>query len=361
VSRLQELIPATEGGASRFGLSFIKSWACPYEGAMQHLAPHPNGGRGLTPQYKARPLLAGGLFHAAVEPWYISRCINKSTGRWTEDTGVPDMDRVWHELDVWAAKHTPEWEDPVERDTDIQLVKSYVQRYHDWYGPTGTNPEFPNTRVYVDEDGPWVEREVIVPIAPGLEYTCRIDLVASDLGHPVIIEHKTSAASGFFNTMKMMHIGAQPTGELFALQYAKRLPFTPVACIANVINKNPGKSKDAKTPPFGRERVSRTEEQMRLFPLNMAKWLGQIEAWLEEYQGLLGQGVPPYEAIACVFPRTGTVTNTCFRYNRACDFWALCANAGNEERSAFIYNARYRDAADAVVPPSLGYYEEDLG
>lgn len=333
----------TATGGSRIGLSFMKSWfTCPYRAAMEHLAPHPDG-RGLTSHHKARPLLAGGLFHAAIEPWYRSRCINPSTGQWTEDTGKPDLERARHELDTWAAQHYSEWEDPIEADTDTQLCREWLQRYHDHYGPTGKEPDFPNLRVYVDESGPWIEREVVLPLGNDLEATCRIDLVASDLGQPVVVEHKTTSASYFFNLLKMMHIGAQPTMELLCLKEGGGLPFLPSACVVNVLNKNPGKSPMAKTPPFGRERVSRTEADIGHFKRNLLTWLETIERWLGEYEQLTTAGHDPYDAISLVFPRTGTLTGQCYSFNRPCEMWQVCSSTGRESLIAASYKPRYRE------------------
>lgn len=371
-TNLLDLIPAQADGASRFGVHFISTWLrCPFEAALEHLAPHPSGGRGLTRQYKARPLLAGGGFHAAIDPWYRSRCLNPSTGAWCPDTGKPDLERALFELDTWVASHATQWEDPVERETDHQLIRGWMQRYHDYYGPTGTHPDFPNLQVYVDETGPWIEREVTIPVADGLFYTVRIDLVASDLGHPCVYEHKTTAASSYHTLLKSMHLSAQPTGELFGLKVARALPFLPVACVVNVLNKNPGKMANAKTPPFGRERVSRTEADIGRFESNLLLWLSRIDEWLGAYKHLVSTGVEPYDAIAQVFPRNGTITGTCYRFNRACDFVPMCSMVGREALSAHAYNPRHRPTGEAAEPAStvstatgpetapIGLYEEE--
>jgi hypothetical protein len=315
---------------------------CPYRWAMFRLAPHP-AGKGLTQQHKARPLIAGGLFHASIEPWYKSRCLNESTGQWCEDTGVPNLERAQHELDTWAAAHAHEWEDPIERDTDTQLCRDWLLRYHEHYGPTGKEPDFPNLRVYVDETGPWVEREVTLDLGNGLQATCRIDLVASDLGHPVVVEHKTTSASYYFSLLRGMHIAAQPSMELLCLQRARALPFIPSACLVNVLNKNAGKGPTAKTPPFGRERVSRTEAELSHFEMNLTRWLTTIEDWLGEYENWLEKGVDNFTAISRVFPRTGTLTNQCYTYNRPCEMWQVCASSGREALVASTYQPRYRD------------------
>lgn len=356
-SLLAKYVPTTTGG-SRFGLSFLKSWfECPYRAACQYLMPHPDG-RGLQAHHKARPLIAGGLFHAAIEPWYVSRCINKSTGEFQEDNGQPDLEYAQHVLDTWAAQHSGEWEDPIERDTDTQLCRDWLLRYHNHYGPQGVEPDWPNLKVYVDETGPWVEREVVLPLAEGLEATCRIDLIASDLGHPVVVEHKTTSASYYFSLLRSMHIAAQPSMELLCLREAAKLPFLPTACVVNVLNKNPGRAKDAKTPPFGRERVSRTEQEIDHFRRNLMRWLGTIERWLEEFEKLCGTDPEPrdvLEAIGTVFPRTGTLTGQCYTYSRPCEMWPICASTGREAVVVNTYRARYRDGSPTQQP----IYEEE--
>lgn len=340
---LKRWIPPHEGGGSRFGMSFLSLYlACPTKWALAYVAPHPDG-RGLVTAHKARPLLAGGSFHAAVEPWYLSRCRNKSTGQWCEDHGQPDLELAMHHLDTWVASHAGEWDDPIEMDTDHQLVRDWVRRYHDYYGPGGTMPEYPNVRVFVDETGPWVEREIVVPLGGGLEFTSRIDLVASDRGFPAVYEHKTAAASSMKSTKAMAHLKAQFTGELFALGHGAKLPFQPSRCVVNILNKNPGKTAAAKTLPFEREAVSRTEEQIARFADNLTTWLGRMGEDLHHYETLCQQGVEPYQAIFRVWPMVGTATGACFSYQRACDMWPVCMNTGREHLSALAFDARYRD------------------
>lgn len=340
---LKKWIPPHEGGGSRFGMSFLSLYlACPARWALAYVAPHSQG-RGLITPHKARPLLAGGGFHSAVDPWYTSRCKDPSTGQWCEDHGRPDLDFAMHTLDTWVATHAGEWDDPVEMDTDHQLGRDWVRRYHDYYGPGGTMPEYPNVKVFVDETGPWVEREIVVPLGQGLEFTSRIDLVAIDRGYPAVYEHKTAAASSMKSTKAMAHLKAQFTGELFALGHGAKLPFQPSRCVVNILNKNPGQTSRAKTLPFEREAVSRTEEQIARFALNLEGWLSQMGEDLQRYEALLEDGVPTFEALYRVFPLVGTTTGACFSYQRACDFWPMCSNTGREHLSAVAYDPRYRD------------------
>lgn len=355
-SLIHTLLPHLPGGASQFGISFLTSWVkCPYRFALTYLAPHPSGGRGLTLSTKASPLLAGGSFHLALETWYASRCVNPSTGETTEDHGQPDLERARQAILTHSAEHAHEWESPEARAVDTQLTLDWLQRYHDFYGPQGAMPEWPEMKVYVDETGPWIEREVRVPLTEGLYLTSRIDLVASDGGHPVVYEHKTTSASQFFALQNRMHLSAQPTAELLALQTGAGLPFVPSACVINILNKNPGKAANAKTQPFARPRVSRTEADLAKFVFDAGTWLRDIEEHLGAWKALTDAGVDDWEAIARVFPRTGTLNGACTEYNRQCQFWGLCIQTGRESRGANAFQARVPE----IDHSTIHHYHED--
>lgn len=348
MSLLHTLLPHAPGGASQFGVSFLTGIVkCPFKSALSTIAPHPAGGRGLVTTTKASPLLAGGSFHLALETWYHSRCVNPSTGEITEDHGQPDLERSRDAILNHSAEHAHEWESPEQREVDTQLTLSWLTRYHDFYGPKGAMPEFPEVRVYVDETGPWIEREVSVPLVDDLYLTSRIDLVASDGGHPCVYEHKTTSAGQFFALQDRMHLSAQPTAELLALQVGSGLPFVPSACVVNILCKNAGKGPNAKTQPFARPRVSRTEADLVKFRHDVVSWLRTYEGYLDQWNELTTvQGVDDYEAIRRVFPRTGTLNGTCNEYFRQCQFWGLCCQTGREDRGAGAFAAR-------VGPPSI--------
>jgi hypothetical protein len=357
-SLLKQYIPKMEGGGSRFGTTFIKLYlTCPYQWAMAWVAPHPDGGQGLTTRYKARPLLAGGSFHAGIERWYASRCINPSTGQLTEDHGRPDVERAEDDINTWVAQNEGQWETPEEREADRTLTIDWLRRYDEFYGPKGVVPEFPDTRVYVDETGPWIEREVTIPLPGDMEFTCRIDLVASHMGFPCVYEHKTSSPSSIQSLCSISHLSAQPSAELLALKVGAHLPFIPAACVMNVLNKKPPMGGKGKTLPFYRERVSRTEADLEKFLHDVTSTLQEIEERLGAYQRLLEDGVPTYQALLTTFPRRGTFTGACHSYNRKCDYWALCANTGREHLTAGAYRARSQVLPQAPIDHHEEYDE----
>jgi hypothetical protein len=351
MNALQQLVSPTLEGGSRFGVSFLRAWKCPYEWALRYIAPNPNGGTGLVTETKARPLLVGGAFHFGLEMWYKARCTDPSTGGFCEDRGSADLDVIEACINAYVLDHHKEWEDEMEMAKDEKDLVEYVRRYHHHYGAGGLDPEFPGLRVFVDGTGPWIEREITVKLPnTGFEFSCRIDLIVTDGGILKVLEHKTTSASGLYSLMSSFHLDAQPTAELWTLQQALALPVVPQAVVLNVLNKNPRKDGTG-TPPFARQDTSRTEADVAAFQNMVWKMLAEMNECCENYVQAISRGMEPFDAILLCFPRRGTIFQHCLRYGRKCDYWGLCSLTGFEARGAAafkprIYAKEVRDEAE---------------
>lgn len=333
-------IPPSPTGGSRFGGHFLSLYhECPYKWATRFLAPHPDGGQGLEVTTIARALGVGGMFHTFAEAWYRSRV------RDGVDTGEADLDAALSVTLDAMAKAEPNWEgeDNSEWLKDRDLVQEMARRYHERYGPGGLDPERDVLQVFCDpETGePWIEREVEVPIKPGLVYTCRLDLVARYFGTLCVIEHKTTSAGGFWGLISSMDVTIQPAGELLALRHS--WPYetlgNPSSVVVNIINKNPPKGQ-GKTLPFYRDEKTRTDAELAQFGHMAEQTLDEIVERLETYHRRVEGGMDVWLALRTTFPRRGQFTGACYKWNRPCAYINLCQATGFEHRAVAGFRPR---------------------
>lgn len=328
--RLTEVIPANATGASRFGIHFLKdALSCRYRWALKYLLPTADG-RGLKPfTREGGPLDTGLAFHKFAEVYYTSRC---ASGK---DTGVADFERALSAADTMLLNTDGVWDDEA-LDAARGSVREWCHRYHTQYAN-----EWPQTEVYCDETGPWVEREFTIPLGPhGLYFTCRIDLVATHLGTLAAWDHKTTTAS-FAGRLELgMNLDPQPTGNLLALSRA--LPDLPITYwLMNVVVKNPAKvQRDTSVPPFSRPRIRRTRADLTYFEHLTTQLLTELDEQVDHWSHLCNTGMEPHDAILEVFPRSGQYTGACYAYNRSCEFEALCTAVGYERQLLTDFSTR---------------------
>ena len=347
MTALHDLIaPSLEGG-SRFGVHMLADMLCPQEWALKYLARHPDG-IGLTTR-KGRALNVGSGWHQVLEAWYRTR-VTDSSGAWCPDHGVPDLDATVSHLTKWMNDHQSDWEDPDEWLKDYRTLTDGITKYHNFYGPGGPAAEYPETQVYVDGTGPWIEREITVALDHEFQFTSRIDLIVTYRGRLAVMEHKSTSASFYHSLIDSLEIDAQPTAELFTLMGATGLPYVPSTFFGNIWNKNP-KRDGTGTPPFGRPIISRTEEHVAHFTEMALDSLIEMNHRCERYLTLLKGGMDQFSAINACFPRRGLIFKHCVRFNRKCPFWALCQSGiGLNERNVMAFQPRIpREGTDATA------------
>lgn len=336
---LTSLIPQSAEGASRFGVHFLKDWQeCPFRAALKYLAPAADDGWGLMPRTKARPLTRGDAFHVGIEEWYASRVT--PTG---EDTGAADIDRAVAGLEARMARLEKDYEDPLEMAADRDAVRDLLYRYNEKYGPGGETPEWPEYQVYVDESGPWIEREITVDLDwHGFVLTNRMDLLMLKQGRPLIMEHKTSSGSFIQALCNNMENGWQAKAELFALQSQKDINLNVSSVVVNVINNKPPTRRGPRTIFFKRHPIYHSPMTLKKFHMDVLHTLEWIEDMLGRYNHLLEGGVDHWEAILRIFPKHGGLSQQCYSYGRHCDYWNLCQATGREVHHAPDFNPRVR-------------------
>lgn len=333
------LPPAQKGGASARGSHFFKTWhTCQMRWFNEMLRPHPDGGLGLSPSKTDRPLLLGHAFHEGMAAWYQSRC---KTGA---DNGQPDLDLAIDTMRQTLASRESEYADPSDLQADLDKATSLLCQYHDFYGPDGLSPEFPDLRVVVDDEGPVVEREFQIPLGPGLpSFTCRVDLLAdyTHTGHTwrSVVEHKTTSGSSLSRLVSRSHVDAQITGEILVVHQA--YPEEPVPqVLLNAIVKDRGAR--SKLPTFQREFMRRPDLMLGNAYQNLRQTMEQVKDAVARYDEQVGAGADPHEAGRQVFLTNGMANGNCVSF-RPCPFITLCKSMGLEDRMIVGFRPRSRN------------------
>ncbi|KKK50974.1 hypothetical protein LCGC14_3119650, partial [marine sediment metagenome] len=253
--------------------------------------------------------------HEGLEEWYQSRC------RDGEDTGEANIERALEAANTYWGQRAGELEDPDLLKPAMDETSLILRRYHDWYGPGGKTPEYPQLKVLFDDAGePMIERYFEVKL-PGMDpYTVRTDLIAQYNQFIVGVDHKSSKASWVKQLLLMAQMDAQFTGELAGLREETNLPLNGI--LINVL------VKDRKTgPPFERELVNRTDAEIEVFKHHVAHDFDLVDRFRAEYERLLTTGVDNDTAFNLAYPQWGKVTGHCTAYYRRCEYWGLCQTA----------------------------------
>lgn len=320
-------IPEAHSLPSRFGSHFLNLWrACPMKWYRQYLMPHPDGGNGLEPRTTHSALFMGSAVHEGLAVYY-------ATGA---KDGKYDLDRAVSEIETRMAQRRDELSGE-DYSTIVAEAVQMLRRYHDWYGPGGVMPDYPNLQIVSDDLGPVLEREYAIDLGGGYTFTARIDGLCKFNGYTNILEHKTVRAAGLTRLFNEMGTNLQATGQMFVLKSA--YPDLNVGgVLVNALVKD--RAVRSGKPPFDRTLVSRTSFELAKFHNDALLTLRQIEDARGEWKRLLDEGLTPDEASRRVFVMN---TQECVRF-RACDYFGICKALGYESRGLGNYRVRTKPA-----------------
>jgi len=317
--------PAAPLGPSRFGSHFLGEFrTCPARHYFSHLAPHADSetSRGLQTFTTSSPLLVGAAVHEGLAAWYRSRCAHGA------DSGLPDLDGAIAAAEAHFTLRRAEFVDDETFVADLALTTRLLREYHEYYGPNGLTPEYPDLRVVCDNAGPVIERELSLDLGDGHEFTARLDALVTYHGRTYTLEHKTTSAQGLSKLFTSMGMSTQALGQHTILHSLGDPLLRPEGVLVNALVKN--RSAKSGRPPF--------ERQIVTFDTNMDGWkfrqdairtLGQIKAAKAEYTMLVDGADDPYDAARWVYEQRGRSTGACFSFSR-CPYLDLCRSPGRE-------------------------------
>ncbi len=324
----------TTTGASPVGNSYLALFSqCPKAWFNTYVRPVPTHSadgtkvmaQGISPKSTALPLLEGDVFHTGMEAWYLSGCRDGAdTGEYDTEQGLAAAQTKW-------SSRKRDYEADVDEDESWTNMQTLLLNYFERYGPNQGTPDFPDLMVAHDGNGkPLVEQEFVADIPYGdYYYTMRADLVVYHRGYLKMGEHKTSVASFLGQRLKSFHYDSQMTGQCWVLR--EMFPETPVNGVwGNVIVKF--RSPKSKYDIAERETTTRTNEQLDKFPLGVVDILQQIDDRVGNFWKAVNKGYDTERAAQLYFPDHGTRSGRCFAYNRYCDFFDICKNAGREDQ-----------------------------
>ena len=307
-----------EHGGTRVGNSYLTLFvSCPRKWYFQYLYPSEDAS-GIVPIHTDGNLLKGSTFHEGLAAWLASGC------RDGEDTGEYVLDRA---LEVAREHHDArlrEWSDQSDATTAWQSMQEMLVRYHEWYGPGGRKPDYPDMQVMCDSKTgiPLIEQEVTIPLGGSYFFTCRVDAVVERFGYACILEHKTSVGSYVHTRLSTIHTDSQFTGEVAALRHMLgNEAVSGVYC--NVIIKN--RSANSKFDCAVREMTDRTVAETDRFKVKCENILNKIDYAVEGFHDAQAKGVMTMEEAADVFfPEYGMNTEYCHAYRRQCEYLSFC-------------------------------------
>ncbi len=309
-----DMLPQTTKG-TRTGWSFLKSYkSCPMKWFSTYLRPHPSGGTGTQALATSRPLYVGDLFHHGLEDWYLS---GWQDGSYSLDAAVARLRERAKEQQ--SEVPDADWSNWTGEAEDLLI------HYHQFYGPGGLAPEWPQYQIAADHEGvPLVEREFVMDLGyQGYVFTCRIDACVMFDGNLIALETKTVDTSRVSRLMLQFQVDGQCTGEIWLLRSA--FPQLDNAGLhLNMIVKRAGKGKD----PFRREPYHRSDIDLETFRLTTVRTLRQIDDSIGEYTQLVDSGVEIDEAARRVFDGYPDGFQCCGNF--ACDFLFSCMTKGHE-------------------------------
>ncbi len=321
-------------GGTVVGGSYLTLYvSCPRKWYFQFKYPS-DGGRGIVPIHTDANLIKGSVFHEGMAAWLISGC------RDGEDTGEYNLDAALAVAQTNHQARLREWSDQSDATTAWALVQEMLVRYHEWYGPGGRKPDFPDMKVLCDEKTgiPLVEQEVTIPLTGEYFFTCRVDAVVERFGYACILEHKTSVASYVHQRLSTIHTDSQFTGEVAALRHIMgNSAISGVYC--NVIVKN--RSVNSKFDCAERGMTDRTVAETARFRVKCANILRAIDTAVDGYDDMISKGSLTAEQAADVyFPEYGMNTGYCHSYRRECEYMSFCRGIQSPDVTLINFRAR---------------------
>lgn len=330
-------IPVIEGG-SRFGSHFINLYRkCRMKWFNQYHRPHPSGGIGLESPVTPEPLMLGWLVHEGLAAWYNSG--------WKD--GQYDLEAAFISMEAAIATRSQEFEDPEKQEDCLAKARDLLLKYHQFYGPGGTNYEWPAFKIAEHEGSPLIECNLEAPMGyKDYCFTGRLDAVCTYNGSVWSLEHKTSAASSVSRLFQRMGIDTQASGQLYLLQH--NFPELEVSGVmVNVIVKNAAKA--TKTRPAKatciRNSTTRRPIDLQKFRRDVVATLVDMEEKLADFQTHVEQGgMTVDDAARLVFEMN---TQHCVEFGN-CQFYPMCKNLGNESLMSGPFRPRSRPPTDNV-------------
>jgi hypothetical protein len=317
----------SRAGATAYGSHFLGTWAqCERKGYLQYRAPHPRGGEGLQPTHRSANLLFGAAIHEGMAAYYQS---GWKDGQYDYTAG----------LDAFVASMTREcelWRTP-EQYADFHALGLHMLRaYHEWYGPGGISPEYPEIRVATDSEGlPIIEREYVYEVSPSQVFTSRVDLAVMRGDWLCLMEHKTTKRTSLSSLLQSCRFDSQFTGEYLVLsQLMGSAPIQGIIINALVKDATPR----GKVPPFVRDYVYRPNTMVEQFQHDLANQLSYIDQLNDTYDSRVAEGVDPWEAARRTYPARGMHNGLCVRFNEPCPYLELCLAMPHEGAVAQSYD-----------------------
>lgn len=319
-------------GASPVGHSYLNDWAiCRRRWFNRYLRPMPDGA-GIEPLVVPYYFLTGQIFHEWMAAWLLSGSKGgKDSGEYDGEAALSAAKACWTRV-------RPQYESDTIAEAEWTLLEHIGREYHDWYGPGGLAPQFPDIELVHDSDGqPIVEREYALPLGVGnYYYTTRVDAVIRHLGYLKIYEHKTAAATRVGTVLASAALDAQFTGEaaiLDALYPNDRLH----GVLLNVVVK--GRSGKSKLPVASTRTTTRSPLELSTWRVGVERLLREITEEVERWRQAGNVDKDP--ALSLFFPQDGTHTNQC----QGCDFAELCRMGGDEGQALLSYRTRAKGTA----------------
>lgn len=312
-------------GGSLIGNSYLATYAaCPYEWFNRYLRPGPDESHvGISPKREKPFLTVGRVFHEGIAEWYRSGCRDGA------DTGERSVDRA---LDVARRTHNSAvkmelYADAEEADASWLSVETLLRSYHDRYGPTSPNPEYPEIEVVHDGLGqPLIEREFKLDLGyGGYVFTTRPDMLMLKRGYLCTRDHKTSTARYVGERLRTIDWDPQFTGEYLAIR--RLFPEEPLnGAEANVLVKD--RSMKSKFDIAERNTTTRSDRDLDAFAKESMDLLQRIDVAVEGFkQDYALYGPEDLERLAETwFPRHGTRTQRCGSYGGCPMLEPLCRN-----------------------------------
>jgi hypothetical protein len=315
----------TREGATSYGVHFLGDWDCEKYGYLRYRAPHPRG-EGLAPTHKSSNLLFGAAIHEALEAYYQSG--------WKDGNYDPECALAAFTLAI--GREADQWYSPEQYEKFTALGRAMIFNYYEWYGPNGRVPEYPEIRVATDRDGlPIIEREYTIPLGGNRVFTCRVDLAVWRGDWLCLMEHKTTSRGGLSFLLNQSRYDSQFTGEYLVLSQA--MGDQPLqGIIVNAMIKDA--SPRGKTPPFVRDYCYRGTALVEQFKLDLANRLERIDQLNDKYDGLVAEGMDPWEAARHTYPTRGMSAGMCSRFGQTCPYMEMCLGAPHEPQISLGFN-----------------------
>jgi hypothetical protein len=314
------------GGANLSPSYLTKWWQCPRLWFYKYVIPRPGGRGTATVGHTGKDLILGSAVHLGLEYWYRS-------GLTDGNYNLPEaIEAALREI---STRREEFWE---TKDAEWAVGKAeyLLEKYHEKWGPGGSDPEFPTIKVMTGPDGrPLIEQTFAIPVG-SYQLTVRPDLVATVAGFAGILEHKTVSAQRVRAQVDTMKLGGQTLAEYAVLQGSG---VDVGAVYANFLVKDRGKSDK---PVCLREPIKYTDQQVHQYLRDVHRTIGRIEEAMAIWTRLVDQGVDYIVAAEEAFPLGGVMSQNCVKFGR-CSHYDVCSSPGREYQSLDAFQTAMKE------------------